>query len=114
MRETHKLVGLVSERTQSAIKKVMLEWGEKVLEQIEACCMDMTGNYKSLVSQLCPNADVTIDRFHVTKMVHEELNQARIDNHESSGIASSWLVVRMCERECVPEAIALFVVSTGQ
>ena len=40
--------------------------------------MDMTGNYKSLVNKLCPDADVTVDRFHVTKMVHEELNQARI------------------------------------
>jgi hypothetical protein len=28
--DTHKLVGLVSERTQGAIKEVMLQWGEKV------------------------------------------------------------------------------------
>ena len=82
--ETHKLVGLVSERTQSAIKEVMLKWGEKVLEQIEEVSMDMTGNYKSLVNQLCPNAEVTIDRFHVTKMVHEELNQARIDQKKTA------------------------------
>ncbi|WP_407892979.1 transposase [Scytonema sp. NUACC26] len=32
--------------------------------------MDMTGNYKSLVKKLCPNAEVTVDRFHVTKMIH--------------------------------------------
>ncbi|AFZ13488.1 transposase IS204/IS1001/IS1096/IS1165 family protein [Crinalium epipsammum PCC 9333] len=76
--ETQKLVGLVSERTQLAIKKVMLKWGEKVLSQIKEVSMDMTGNYKSLVNQLCPNADVTIDRFHVSKIVHKELNQARI------------------------------------
>ena len=82
--ETHKLVGLVSERTQVAIKEVMLQWGEKVLAQIEEVSMDMTGNYKSLVSQLCPNADVTIDRFHVTKMIHEELNQARIDQKKTA------------------------------
>ena len=33
--ETHKLVGLVSERTQSEIEKVMKRWGEKVLSQIK-------------------------------------------------------------------------------
>ena len=82
--ETHKLVGLVSERTQLAIKKVMLKWGEKVLCKIKEVSMDMTGNYKSLVSQLCPNADVTIDRFHVTKIVHEELNQARIEQKKTA------------------------------
>ena len=38
----------------------------------------MTGNYKSLVYKICPNAVVTVDRFHVTKIVHEELNGARI------------------------------------
>nr|WP_041227002.1 transposase [Crinalium epipsammum] len=53
------------ERTQSVIKEVMLKWGEKVLYQIKEVSMDMTGNYKSWVSQLCPNADVTIDRFYV-------------------------------------------------
>jgi transposase len=77
--ETHKLIGLVSERKQSQIEKVMRSWGEKVLSQIEEVSMDMTGNYKSLVKKICPNAEVTIDRFHVTKMIHEELNQARIE-----------------------------------
>ena len=81
---THKLVGLVSSRTQSEIEKVMQQWGEKVLSQIEEVSMDMTGNYKSLVKKLCPNAEVTVDRFHVTKIVHEELNQARIDQKKTA------------------------------
>ncbi len=38
----------------------------------------MTGNYKYLVEKICPNASITVDRFHVTKIVHEELNRARI------------------------------------
>ncbi|WP_293072741.1 transposase [Moorena sp. SIO3H5] len=46
--------------------------------------IDMIGNYKLLVKKLCPNAEVTIDRFHVTKMVHEELNQAIIDQKKTA------------------------------
>ena len=76
--ETHKLIGLVAEGKQSEIEKVMRQWGEKVLSQIKEVSMDMTGNYKSLVKKLCPNAEAIVDRFHVTKMLHEELNQARI------------------------------------
>jgi transposase len=76
---THKLLGLAPERKQSEIEKVMLRWGDKVLSQVEEVSMDMSYNYKSLVNKLCPNASVTVDRFHVTKMIHEELNQARID-----------------------------------
>ena len=82
--KTHKLIGLVAERKQAAIEKKMLEWGEEVLNQIEEVSMDMTGNYKSLVKKLCPNADVTVDRFHVTKMIHEELNQARIEQKKAA------------------------------
>ena len=81
---THNLVGLVSSRTQSEIEKVMRQWGEKVLSQIEEVSMNMTGNYKSLVKKLCPNAEVTVDRFHVTKIVHEELNLARIDQKKTA------------------------------
>jgi transposase len=62
----------------------MLTWGEKVLSQIEEVSMDMTGNYKSLVKKICPNAEVTVDRFHVTKMIHEELNQARISQKQTA------------------------------
>ncbi len=82
--KSHKLIGLVPARKQSEIEKVMLSWGEKVLAQIEEVSMDMTGNYKSLVKKLCPNADVTVDRFHVTKMIHEELNQARISQKQTA------------------------------
>jgi len=40
--------------------------------------MDMSGNYKGLVTDL-PNAVITVDRFHVMKVVNEELDAARRD-----------------------------------
>ena len=76
--DTGKLIGLVKERKQIDIENVMIKWGKEVLEQIEEVSMDMTGNYKNLIEKICPNAVVTVDRFHVTKIIHEELNQARI------------------------------------
>lgn len=82
--DSHKLIGLVPERKQSEIERTMLNWGEKILEQIEEVSMDMTGNYKHLINKICPNADVTVDRFHVAKMVHEELNQARIAQKQTA------------------------------
>lgn len=87
--ETHKLIGLVSERKQSEIKKVMIQWGEKVLCQIQEVSMDMTGNYKHLIKKICPNAEITVDRFHVTKIVHRELNQARIEQKKTAEVLNS-------------------------
>ena len=62
----------------------MIKWGEKILSQIKEVSMDMTRNYKSLIKKLGPNADVKIDRFHVTQMLHDELNQARIAQKKSA------------------------------
>jgi transposase len=76
--DSGRLIGLVQERKQIEIEKIMRKWGKEVLEQIEEVSIDMTGNYKYLVEKICPNALVTVDRFHVTKIVHEELNRARI------------------------------------
>ncbi|HAX74709.1 MAG TPA: hypothetical protein DCY88_02450 [Cyanobacteria bacterium UBA11372] len=41
--ESHKLIGLVAERKQSEIEKVMRSSGEKILAQIQEVSMDMTG-----------------------------------------------------------------------
>lgn len=69
--DSRKLIGLVKERKKIDIENVMRKWGEEVLKQIEEVSMDMTGNYKNLVEKICPNAVVTVDRFHATKIIHE-------------------------------------------
>jgi transposase len=80
--ERHKLIELVARRKQKYIKAAMMAWGEEVLSEIEEVSIDMTGNYKYLVNQICPNALVTVDRFHVMKVVNSELNRGRISQLE--------------------------------
>lgn len=82
--DSGKLIGLVKERKQAEIKNFMNQWGKKVLEQIEEVSIDLTRNYKNLVEKICPNALVTVDRFHVTKIIHEELKQARITEKKTA------------------------------
>ncbi|WP_375490908.1 ISL3 family transposase [uncultured Nostoc sp.] len=97
--DSGKLIGLVKERKQIEIEKIMRNWGEKALEQIEEVSIDMTGNYKYLVEKICPNAYVTVDRFHVTKIVHEELNRARIAEKKTAS------ELKVPEREKVFESL---------
>jgi len=77
--DTNKPVGFVRSRKQLDIREVLASWGTQVLEQITEVSMDMSGNYKGLVTDLLPNADITVDRFHVMKVVNEELDAARRD-----------------------------------
>lgn len=76
--DTMKPIGFVKSRKQKDIEEVLRGWGDEVLEQIVEVSIDMSGNYKGLVQKLLANADITVDRFHVMKIVNEELNAARI------------------------------------
>jgi transposase len=64
-------------RKQEDIRKVLERWGEAVLSQIIEVSIDLSGNYKNLVHKLLLNAVVVADRFHVMKIVSQDLDSAR-------------------------------------
>jgi len=64
-------------RRQEDVRKVLEGWGEAVLGQVIEVSIDLSGNYKGLVNKLLPNAEVVADRFHVMKIVNQDLNAAR-------------------------------------
>lgn len=70
-------LGFAPSRKQEDIKKVLERWGETVLNQIIEVSIDLSGNYKGLVNKMLPNACVVADRFHVMKIVNQDLNAAR-------------------------------------
>ena len=59
-------------------------WDSEVLSQSEEVSIDMSGNYRNLVEKMLPNAEIVADRFHVTKLLGDELNRAR--NQEKKAI----------------------------
>jgi transposase len=75
--DRHSLIGMAPARTHEAIQTVLLSWGRTVLSNIAEVSMDLSGNYRGLVHRLMPQAEIVADRFHVMKLVNEELNQAR-------------------------------------
>lgn len=74
--ESRQLIGMAPS-TQVDIKAVLLPWGAEVLANIEEVSIDLSGNYRGLVHRILPNADIVADRFHVMKLVNQDLNRAR-------------------------------------
>lgn len=72
-----ELIDLVKSRQHRDIKEVLKGWDSEVLGQIEEVSIDMSGNYRSLVEKMLPNAEIVADRFHVAKLLGDELNRAR-------------------------------------
>ncbi len=75
--DSHQLIGMAPSRTHRDIKAVLEPWGEEVLSNIVEVSIDLSGNYRGLVRRLMPQAEIVADRFHVMKLVNQELNQAR-------------------------------------
>lgn len=75
--DKNELIGLVESRKHKDIRDVLESWGDEVLSQIKEVSIDLSGNYRGLVRKVLPNADIVADRFHVMKLVNEELNRAR-------------------------------------
>jgi transposase len=75
--DKHELIGLVESRKHKDIKAELKSWGEEVLSQIEEVSIDLSGSYRGLITKVLPNADIVADRFHVMKLVNDELNRAR-------------------------------------
>lgn len=72
-----KLIGILAGRTQAEISQVIRGWGTEVLEGIEEVSIDLWKGYKSLVTELMPNAQVVADRFHVMSQINQELDIQR-------------------------------------
>ncbi len=72
-----KLLEIVPSRRQEDLRKVLVSWGDEVLNGIEEVSIDLWKPYKTLVKELMPNAEVVADRFHVFKQVNYELDTCR-------------------------------------
>ena len=59
------------------MKQVLEGLGSEVLHQFIVVSIDLSGNYKGLVNKILPNADIVADRFHVMKLINQELNPVR-------------------------------------
>ena len=75
--ETRKPIKILEKRTKECLRKCFDSWGIEVLEEIEEVSIDLWSAYKNLVEELMPNAEVVADRFHVMKLVNEELDTER-------------------------------------
>jgi transposase len=72
-----KLIAILSGRTQEIIRQTLMEWGTEILENIEEVSIDLWTGYKTLVTELMPNAQVVADRFHVMAQINKELDTQR-------------------------------------
>ncbi len=85
-----KLLMILESRTKEELKKVLLGWGEEILEGIEEVSIDLWKGYKSLVTEIMPKAQVVADRFQVMVQINKELDLEKKKRSEQLREKLSW------------------------
>lgn len=78
--ETGRVVWMGQNRTQATLRRFFAELSTEQIESIEAVALDMSGAYHEAVRQLCPQAAIVCDLFHlVAKYGREVIDRVRVD-----------------------------------
>jgi len=78
--DTGDVVDVLEKRTQDKLRARLEQLTQQERSQIAEVAIDMWEPYSNVCEELLPNADITVDRFHVAKAVNEELK--KLKNHE--------------------------------
>lgn len=75
--EHRELLEVIDTHKQSEIIETLKQQPLEVREAVEEVSVDMWGGFPNVIAEVFPNAVIVFDRFHVMKLVNEELNKLR-------------------------------------
>ena len=75
--DTGEVVEILQQRTQEKLSYRLSQLSQKERDQIAEVAIDMWKPYDTVCTALLPNADVTVDRFHVMQAINKELKQLK-------------------------------------
>ena len=76
--KTHDFIDIVDGRTQHILKQYFMRYPRKVRKKVKTICIDIYPPYMNMISEMFPNAEIIIDRFHMVQNINRELNKARV------------------------------------
>jgi transposase len=75
--DTAGVVDVLEKHTQEKLRARLAQLTQQERSQIEEVAIDMWEPYSDVCEELLPNADITVDRFHVAKAVNEGLKELK-------------------------------------
>lgn len=72
-----KVVSNAENRTAKSLKKCLLELTDKQRLSVKFLAVDMHDGYISAARELCPNAKIAVDRFHLAQKLNERFDDVR-------------------------------------
>ena len=76
--KTGKTIDIVEDRRLNNLIKYFGYFSHKARSKVKLIVIDMYSPYISLIQKMFPNADIIIDKFHLTQLISTALNKTRI------------------------------------
>ena len=76
--KTKKIIALLENNRQTAIKKHFLLYSRQAREKVKVVTVDMSGSYIPLIKKLFPKAQIVLDRFHIVQHLSRAMMTTRI------------------------------------
>lgn len=83
-----KVVANASGRSSRSLTGCLKQIPESVRENIKFIAVDMHDGYISAATKLCPNAKVTVDRFHVAEALNRAFDELRKKEFDKAKLAN--------------------------
>lgn len=71
------VVEIAPGRTQMAAENCWKDVSAEVREQVECAAVDMAASFKAAIRVVAPNAEILIDKFHVSQLVSKAVDETR-------------------------------------
>lgn len=76
--QTGKIIDIVEDRKLMSLLKYFAYYTHKARANVKLIVIDMYSPYISLIQKMFPNAQIIIDKFHLTQLISRSLNKTRI------------------------------------
>jgi transposase len=80
-REKGRVLEVVEHRTTAAAVMALETLPQDVLGAVQAVAMDMSAAYASAVRKTCPQAEIVYDKFHVSALLGQAVDEVRREEH---------------------------------
>ncbi|AKS65979.1 transposase [Staphylococcus schleiferi] len=75
---THRIVDIIPDRRIFTLKNYFYRFSLSERNRVKTVSIDMYEPYMALISEVFPNAEIVIDRFHIVQALNRALNMTRV------------------------------------
>jgi transposase len=76
-----RVLEVAEAKSAEAAREALLSLGTDVLAGVEAAAIDMSSAYEKAIGELCPNAAIIYDKFHVSQLLGKAVDAVRRNEH---------------------------------